>query len=182
MRNRRDPRNHRLMEWFGGKVGLFCWDMFQFPPVMPPIVNLIGKQHEKNVSRQKSRSQLSRRTRSEAIHPVPKNWIETANESCRRYGTQASYKWNEKRKPDMRWVCMKFETNYQRLGPNLLKQYPAFLYFPIACTGNRKRAIINDIVSKEYAKKRELRKEKRSHADCLATAYLRTRSCQPTTN
>ena len=81
----------------------------------------------------------------------------------------------------MRWVCMKFETNYQRLGPNLLKQYPAFLYFPIACTGNRKRAIINDIVSKEYAKK-ERRKEGEKESRGLFGNSLSSDTKLPTYN
>lgn len=90
---------------------------------------------------------------------------------------------NEMRKesPSMRWVCMKFETNYQRLGPNLLKQYPAFLYFPIACTGNRKRAIINDIVSKEYAKN-ERRKEGEKESRGLFGNSLSSDTKLPTYN
>ena len=56
----------------------------------------------------------------------------------------------QKPEPNMDWIVEQLETQYQTLSAELLKVDPAFMFCPIATTGNRERATINDCISKAF--------------------------------
>ena len=53
--------------------------------------------------------------------------------------------------PDMKWVVRQLETKYHTLNAQLLERDPEFAFSAIAVTGNRERAVINDVMSQLFA-------------------------------
>ena len=145
-------------ESFGRKAVLLCGDMFQFPPVDPPkplytsVINHLGIQSEKK----------KRNIPPPATNSADEQGV-TLFLQCRKIELDQQMRAPDDpehmklintmrtENPDMKWVVKCLENDYQKLSCSLFLRDPEFTYCSTACTGNRQRAVINDIVSKWFA-------------------------------
>ena len=144
---------------------LLCGDMFQFPPVMPPtplytsVVKLLGKQPDSNRKKAQATTREINSAEENGVRLFLQFQKVELQQQMRAAGDPQHMRVvNEMRKenPNMVLVCQQLEKEYHQLNSDLLKQDHEFFYCPIACTGNRERAVINDSVSKAFARKHGL--------------------------